>query len=324
LIRCLTKLPRSHKKIMKHVPTVSICIPAFNEEKNIQRLLNCLLRQKQLNFRLKEIIVISDGSTDKTTDVVKALQNPLVRVIDSPQRTGKTARLNQLFSLFSGDILFLLDADIFISNTTLFSSLISKANFPRDGLISVQPRPVPAKNFFEASINYSVAMQNELRSRWNGGRNYLAFRGNFLGLDAPFAKSISLHPNLISQDAYLYFLAKERGYKTKHIDSLFIHYTSPDNFQDHCNQSLRHSESYKELDMFLSQERSHHRYTPHSIYMYTLIPLSLFIRVVVKYLCLNPVYFLSYCSISVAVKVKRKVSVSFLWDQAISTKNTIT
>lgn len=309
---------------MKHTPTVSICIPAYNEEKNIRRLLSSLLSQNQINFHLKEIIVISDGSTDSTVPLINDFHNPLITLVESNDRLGKTARLNQFFSLFTGDILFLVDADISITDTTLLSSIISQTNFPVDGIVSVQPRPTQAKNFFEACINHSVSMQNELRSRWNGGKNYLAFRGNFLGLDKTFAKSISLHPNLISQDAYLYFLAKERGYKTKHLDSLFILYKSPDNFLDHCNQSLRHSESYKELDAFLAQERVYPRYVPKSIYMYTLIPLSLFLPVVLKYALSNPVYFLSYCLISLGVKLERKVAVTFLWEQAISTKQTIT
>lgn len=45
--------------------SVSVGIPAYNEEQNIASLIFGILKQKVNNITLKEIIVISDGSTDK-------------------------------------------------------------------------------------------------------------------------------------------------------------------------------------------------------------------------------------------------------------------
>ena len=46
--------------------TVSVGIPAYDEEANIKSLLEAILQQRQENFILKSIIVVSDGSTDRT------------------------------------------------------------------------------------------------------------------------------------------------------------------------------------------------------------------------------------------------------------------
>ena len=51
---------------MRKKLTVTIGIPAYNEEANVRNLLVSLLAQKETNFKLQEIIVVSDGSTDKT------------------------------------------------------------------------------------------------------------------------------------------------------------------------------------------------------------------------------------------------------------------
>ena len=50
--------------------TVTIGIPAYNEEKNIGRLLKSLSNQKGDDFTLNEIVVLSDGSTDMTNEIV--------------------------------------------------------------------------------------------------------------------------------------------------------------------------------------------------------------------------------------------------------------
>ena len=56
-------------------PTLSIGIPAFNEEANIYFLLKDLLSQKMDQFNLERIIVNSDGSTDDTIEQVKRIKN---------------------------------------------------------------------------------------------------------------------------------------------------------------------------------------------------------------------------------------------------------
>jgi len=50
---------------------VSIGVMAYNEERNIDNLLNTLLNQRTNKINIKEIIVISSGSTDKTNEIVQ-------------------------------------------------------------------------------------------------------------------------------------------------------------------------------------------------------------------------------------------------------------
>ena len=62
--------------------TLSIFIPAYNEEANIEHLLRSILSQKQDNFKLSDINVVSDGSSDKTEEIVLRVrkQNKKIRV----------------------------------------------------------------------------------------------------------------------------------------------------------------------------------------------------------------------------------------------------
>lgn len=88
------------------VMTVSIVIPAFNEEKYLPACLQSCIDHKPEN--LLEIIVVDNASTDRTAEV--AARFPFVRVAREPQK-GTNAARQRGFLEAKGDILVFLDAD---------------------------------------------------------------------------------------------------------------------------------------------------------------------------------------------------------------------
>ncbi len=93
-----------------NTPSVSLVIPAYNEEKVIaQKIENALALDYPRN-RL-EIIVASDGSTDATNDIVARCLSEHVRLIAYPERTGKTAMLNRVVPCAHGEIIVFTDAN---------------------------------------------------------------------------------------------------------------------------------------------------------------------------------------------------------------------
>jgi glycosyltransferase involved in cell wall biosynthesis len=69
-------------------PTVTIGIPAFNEEANIAHILKALLKQDTSKYILEKIIVSSDASEDNTNAIVKSLKSPLIDLIENTKRDG--------------------------------------------------------------------------------------------------------------------------------------------------------------------------------------------------------------------------------------------
>src|SRR5947209_6505819 len=114
--------------------TISVGIPAHNEESSIRNVLQSILDQQENNFVLKEVIVISDGSTDKTVEKAKAISDRRITIIDDKKRKGKSARLNQICTKCTGDILILCDADIIIDNNKLFSIIIDQIDITKAGV----------------------------------------------------------------------------------------------------------------------------------------------------------------------------------------------
>lgn len=91
--------------------TLSIIIPAYNEQKSILALLHEVkkVNLKQLGVR-KEIIVVNDGSTDQTADLLA--QEDDIKVITHRQNQGKGAAIRTGIQNAQGDILLIQDADL--------------------------------------------------------------------------------------------------------------------------------------------------------------------------------------------------------------------
>lgn len=91
---------------------LSIVIPVFNEKDSIKSLIHAV-RAVNISPLQKEIIVVDDGSTDGTTDILRRELEPLVqKVIYKNQNRGKGAALRSGFANISGDIVVIQDADL--------------------------------------------------------------------------------------------------------------------------------------------------------------------------------------------------------------------
>ncbi len=102
----------SNKRVEKSSfePSVSILIAAYNEEKNIGPTLRNKLDLDYPTDKL-EIIVISDGSTDLTDEIVSGFASSGVRLIRQEPRAGKTAALNKAIESARGEIVVFSDAN---------------------------------------------------------------------------------------------------------------------------------------------------------------------------------------------------------------------
>ena len=97
-------------------PLVSVIVPAYNEEKVIGNCIKSIQSSDYTNF---EIILIDDGSTDRTFTVMRRSENPpRVRVMTQPN-SGKASALNLGFQLAKGEILFFVDADGLFTRSTI-------------------------------------------------------------------------------------------------------------------------------------------------------------------------------------------------------------
>ncbi len=85
---------------------VSVIIPAYNSEKTIVRTLDSVFSQ---NYASLEVIVVNDGSTDNTEQVVKSYSDKIIYI--AQKNAGVSVARNKGFELSSGEFIQYLDAD---------------------------------------------------------------------------------------------------------------------------------------------------------------------------------------------------------------------
>ena len=93
-----------------HLPRVTVLIAAFNEEACIAGTILNKLNQ-DYTPELLDVLVVSDGSTDRTELIVRELANPRLRLIVQEPRSGKTTALNRMAPEAAGEILVFSDAN---------------------------------------------------------------------------------------------------------------------------------------------------------------------------------------------------------------------
>ncbi len=89
------------------MPTISVIIPAYNAEKTIQETIESVLNQTFPDF---ELIIINDGSTDKTLEIISNLSDSRIKVFSFPNSGAQKSR-NRGISLATGEYLSFIDAD---------------------------------------------------------------------------------------------------------------------------------------------------------------------------------------------------------------------
>ncbi|MCX8202292.1 MAG: glycosyltransferase family 2 protein [Candidatus Micrarchaeota archaeon] len=108
---------REIPKTTRFEPTVSFVIPAYNEENTILETIKSVLNSDYPKNKL-EVIVVNDGSKDKTAEVVKSIKDKRVRLINK-QNSGKADSLNRGIKEAKGEIIVTLDADSYIEKDSL-------------------------------------------------------------------------------------------------------------------------------------------------------------------------------------------------------------
>src|SRR5690242_16285899 len=111
-------------------PHVSIVVPCYNEQDNIDNCVDQLERAFRPTYLSHEILLVNDGSTDGTLNRAYNLStsHSSVRVIDLVENFGKTTALKEGVRRAKGDLVAFFDADLQYSATDLITMISQLGN----------------------------------------------------------------------------------------------------------------------------------------------------------------------------------------------------
>ena len=124
----------------KELPKVSVIIPAYNEEAVIEKTIKSVIKSNYPKD-LFEVLVVDDGSKDKTFERAKKFESEIVKVF-SKKNGGKASALNFAIKRAKGEIIFTMDADTFVKPRSLKNMVVY---FKDEEIMSVTPSIVTYK-----------------------------------------------------------------------------------------------------------------------------------------------------------------------------------
>ncbi len=226
--------------------SVSIGVMAYNEEKIIGRCLDALLGQKLKSGHIKEIIVVSSGSTDRTDAIVEeySKRDSRIKLLVQKKRMGKAAAINDFLADASGDIAVLESADTVTDQHTV-EELLKPFADSSIGMAGVHPVPVNDRSTF---VGYCVHRLWELHHE--------------MALDHPKCGEMVAFRNLVPRiskytavdEAAIEGIITKHGLKLAYAPDAMLQNKGPENLGDFIKQRRRIASGHRHLAASMGHE----------------------------------------------------------------------
>jgi len=131
-------------------PRVSIVVTVYNAERTIKQCLDSVMKLDYPKDRL-DVVVIDDGSTDNSADIVKKYP---VRLVQKPHG-GYPSAMNNGIKVTNGDVIFIIDSDAYVEKDWLEKAL-KEFSDPKVGIVSGYVASAPTRSFWARVAGYDA------------------------------------------------------------------------------------------------------------------------------------------------------------------------
>lgn len=214
---------------MNTFPLVSVVVPVYNREKHIKNCLTIITNQSYKNL---EIIVVNDGSSDSSADIIKTFSG--IKLIEHKKNRGLAAARNTGIAKATGKYIHFMDDDDQINNT-FYENMVkaSESNNADMACCNMINQKTKSKSqIFKKQKTYT-SLEDKLKGTYVGKKgfvwrwlfkldflkkNKLAFEEGKLIEDLPFSFAAVFHANKIvtvPNASYLYVFNPDSILNTK-------------------------------------------------------------------------------------------------------------
>lgn len=226
-------------------PSVMIGITAYNEEKNIKRILSQIVTQKMDNYSLFKIVVVSDASTDETDSIISTFPNDKITLIRNSKNIGKTKSvllLHKEAKRLGVDITILIDADVYIPDKTTLSSLVQPIISDDTTMtVSGNTLPLPPRGYIENIAHFADALSRDTYSRSKKNINYYQCTDQLIALRSADYATFDLTNRTFLHDGAYYLLTVMANKKFVVADNAIAYYQLPTILREYVSQMNRFS-----------------------------------------------------------------------------------
>jgi len=218
---------------------LSIGIMAYNEEGGIGRLLDALLKQEFVHARLKEIVVVASGCTDRTEAIVRDFIKigPRICIMTQDRREGKASAINLFLSIASGDICVLESADT-IPEAGAIDRLVTPFAFPGVGMTGGRPIPInPPDTFIGHAVNLMWSLHHAISLTSPKLGELIAFR-NFIQ---------KIPEDTAVDEASIEAMVTKAGYELCYVPEAVVRNKGPETMREFVRQRRRIAAGHKHL-----------------------------------------------------------------------------
>jgi len=212
-------------------PQLSVGVCAYNEAENLKVLIPQILDQKLEKAVLKEILIVSSGSSDGTDEIAEGFvsADPRVRFLREQKRNGKVSAVNMVLDRARGDIIVLAGADLRLENCTL-DKMAARFADEKVGMVGARPIPINDKEeLFGFCSHLLWALHHRIALSSPKCGELIAIRNN----------GYAIPQSIPVDEAYLEWIFKKNGYSLAYADDATVYNKGPDNFSDYLLQRRR-------------------------------------------------------------------------------------
>jgi biofilm PGA synthesis N-glycosyltransferase PgaC len=225
---------------LKHYPGITILVAAYNEASTIAETLQSINRQHYPGAF--EVMVIDDGSTDTTANIVAAMRLPWLTLMRQPRNAGKSAALNRGLAAARHHLIVTLDADSVLYGDALKSLVERFAADPLTtravaGTMLVRnSRATWVTKMQEWDYFHGIAAIKRIQSLYQGT---LVAQGAFSLYDRQTLRDVGGWDDCVGEDIVLTWAILGAGWRIGHAEDAVCFTNVPERLPQFMQQRQR-------------------------------------------------------------------------------------
>ena len=209
----------------------SVGITAYNEEANIDQLLDAMVNQRLHIVEISEIIVVASGCTDRTIEIVQEwmARCPLVHLIVQERREGKVSAVN-LFLKAAREAICVLESGDTLPHLDSVENMVRMFANPAVGMTGAQKVPVNTPDHIVGYLSHlRLKLEHQLCLEIPRLGEMIAFRKVF----------DQIPPDVAMDEAFVEALVIRRGLQVRYAPDALVYNMGPETVSDFVKQRRR-------------------------------------------------------------------------------------